>query len=200
MDIEGIINSLPDLTQPFATPDNSDYLKASSVLLILHKIDQQWQLLFTKRADHLSSHAGQISFPGGRFESVDQNLMETALRETEEEIGVSRNHLRVFSQMDEHPTQTGYRIFPYVAFSHNLPELVIDKAEVDEVFSAPLLYLLDGKNQQLATAIYNEKKYSYYKIIWRDKIIWGATARMIVNLSSYFNDDAPLPQPLKHGH
>jgi len=177
MSIEIIRHSLPDLVSPVAIPDSSDPLKAAAVLIILHEIE-----------NHLSSHAGQISFPGGRFETVDQHLLDTAFRETEEEIGLPREHLDVISQLDEHPTLTGYRIFPYIAFATDLPKLVIDKAEVDEIFNVPLPYLVNSDNQQLETALYKNKYYDYYKINWQNKIIWGATARMIVELSGHLQD------------
>lgn len=185
MNIEIIKETLPQLVSPIAVPDSSDPLKASAVLIILHKMEQQWHMLLTKRAEHLSSHAGQISFPGGRFENHDQHLLDTALRETEEEIGLDRAHLQVIGQLEEHPTMTGYRIFPYIAYTSNLPKLTIDKEEVDEILNVPLSYLLDSNNQQLETAFYQQKNYDYYKIVWKNKIIWGATARMIVELSEH---------------
>ena len=188
MEIEDITSALPELINPIAIPDSTDTLKASAVLMVLHQTNQQWNLLLTTRARHLKSHAGQISFPGGRFETDDQHLMETAIRETEEEIGVTRKHLQVFSQLNEQPTLTGYRIFPYIAFATNLPNLTIDAGEVDDAFSVPLHYLLDSRNQQSESAYYNNKNYNYYKIVWQDKMIWGATARMIVDFSKFFKD------------
>lgn len=181
------LNSLlPELESPIATPNDTDNLTASAVMIIIHEIEQQLHLLLTTRARHLSSHAGQISFPGGRFEQADQHLLETAIRETEEEIGLDRNYLQVVGQLDDHATLTGFRIFPYIAFTDTLPELTIDSGEVDEVFSVPLDYLIDKDNQILESASYQDNVFDYYKILWEDKVIWGATARMIVNLSDYF--------------
>ncbi|MCP4411535.1 MAG: CoA pyrophosphatase [Gammaproteobacteria bacterium] len=194
MDLELINNALPDLCKPVATPDFSDALKASAVLILLHQEDSQWQLLFTKRASHLKSHAGQISFPGGRFEQQDTHLMNTAVRETEEEIGLARKYIKVISQLNEHPTLTGFRIFPYIGVINQLPKLSIDTGEVEEIFSVPLLYLIDPQNHQEESAYYQGKSHLFYKIIWEDKFIWGATARMIVELSRHIagtalNDD-----------
>jgi len=187
MNIELITNALPVLENPIATPDHEDSLQASAVLMLLHKVDLEWQILFTKRAPHLKSHAGQISFPGGRYEAEDSHLLETAIRETEEEIGLTRQHFQVISQLNEHSTITGYRIFPYVAVIDKLPELTIDPSEVDEVFSAPLHYLIDNNNQQHESAFYQGSSHMFYKIIWQDRLIWGATARMIVDFSQYLN-------------
>ncbi|PCJ49222.1 MAG: coenzyme A pyrophosphatase [Gammaproteobacteria bacterium] len=184
-----IIKSLPELSKPIAMPDYSDSLKASAVLLILHLVDDEWQLLLTKRADHLKHHAGQISFPGGKYELGDEHLVETAIRETEEEIGINRQLPQVISQLANHSTLTGYRIYPYVALIETLPVLVIDKGEVDNIFSVPLSFLINKANHQLQSVNYNNIDYDVYKIIWQDKTIWGATARMIVNLSDYLNAD-----------
>jgi len=193
MNFNNIIKLLPNLSQPIAKPDSDDDLKASAVLLILHLVDNNWHLLFTKRAEHLKHHAGQISFPGGRYEDSDDDLVDTAVRETEEEIGITRQLPRIISQLENHPTLTGYRIYPFVALIETLPELIIDKGEVDDSFSIPLVFLMNKTNQQLESVTYNNVNYDVYKIVWQDKMIWGATAKMVVNLSNYFNVDE-LPQ------
>ena len=187
MKIDHIIKVLPELDEPVATANSAADLHDSAVLMVLHQQHQQWHLLLTTRAAHLNSHAGQISFPGGRFEESDGHLLETAIRETEEEIGLSRKYLQVFSQLEEQSTLTGYRIIPYIAFTEELPKLTIDSGEVDDAFSVPLEYLIETKNQTLESAFYQGETRHYYKINWQDKIIWGATARMIVNLSKHFN-------------
>ena len=186
MNSETLIKRLPRLIKPIAEPDKNEKLQASAVLLALHFTEAKWQLLLTTRADHLKNHAGQISFPGGRFESHDQHLMATAIRETEEEVGINKKYIKVVSQLDDHNTLTGFRIFPYVAILSELPELIIDKNEVEDVFSVPLEHLIETSNHQIESVDYQGKHYDYYKILWQDKIIWGATARMIVNLSKYF--------------
>jgi 8-oxo-dGTP pyrophosphatase MutT (NUDIX family) len=189
MNFERLTKLLPILKQPCEMHDSNDELKASAVLLILHLVDNNWHLLFTKRAEHLKHHPGQISFPGGRYEDHDDDLIDTAIRETEEEIGILRKVPTIISQLENHPTLTGYRIYPFVALIELLPKLVIDKGEVDDIFSVPLTYLMNKANQQLESVIYNNKDYDVYKIIWRDKVIWGATARMVVNLSNYISVD-----------
>ena len=159
---------------------------ASAVMILVHYNDEQWQIVFTTRARHLNNHAGQISFPGGRYEETDQHLLQTAVRETKEEIGLDDHYIDAISQLKEYTTLTGFRIFPYVAIVENLPSLTIDPSEVDDVFSVPLEYLLDKKNHQIESLYYKDKEYDYYKIHWKDRMIWGATAKMIVDLSHYF--------------
>ena len=193
MNFKHITKLLPKLTQPCETPDSKDHLKASAVLLILHLVDNHWHLLFTKRAEHLKHHAGQISFPGGRYEDHDTDLIDTAIRETEEEIGIIKQIPSVISQLENHPTITGYRIYPFVALIEMLPDLIIDKGEVADIFSVPLVYLMNKANQQLEAVTYNNVNYDVHKIIWQDKVIWGATARMVVNLSNYISADELPP-------
>ncbi len=185
MNLDFITNALPHLTTPIATPDYSNTLQASAVLMLLHKSDAKWHMLFTKRAAHLKSHAGQISFPGGCFEETDAHLLETAFRETEEEIGITRKQIQIISQLDEHATLTGFRILPYVAVIEKLPKLTIATCEVDEVFSVLLHYLIDDNNQLQESAYYQGENHTFYKIFWQDRLIWGATARMIVDFSTY---------------
>jgi 8-oxo-dGTP pyrophosphatase MutT (NUDIX family) len=189
MHFDHITKLLPKLNQPCEVHDSKDHLKASAVLLILHRAENNWHLLFTKRAEHLKHHPGQISFPGGRYEDHDIDLIDTAVRETEEEIGIIRQIPRVISQLENHPTLTGYRIYPFVALIEMLPELIIDKGEVDDTFSVPLAYLMNKANQKLESITYKSVDYDVYKIIWQDKVIWGATARMVVNLSNYISVD-----------
>jgi 8-oxo-dGTP pyrophosphatase MutT (NUDIX family) len=186
MDLNRIKSSLPALILPVAIPPSDDHLMASAVMILVHYKDEQWHIVFTTRARHLNNHAGQISFPGGRFDETDQHLLQTAVRETKEEIGLDDHYIDAISQLKEYTTLTGFRIFPYVAIVENLPSLTIDASEVDDVFSVPLTYLLDKKNHQIESLYYKEKEYDYYKILWKDRVIWGATAKMIVDLSHYF--------------
>lgn len=187
MNSEFIFSQFPELISPIAVPVKDDHLKASAVLIVLHEIEEQWQLLFTKRSKHLTSHAGQISFPGGRYEENDGHLMQTALRETEEEIGINKSFIRVISQLDELTTLTGFRIFPFISIIENLPELTIDHSEVDNVFSVPLEFLFNRKNHQQESLFFQGKNRNFYKIVWQDRVIWGATAQIIINLSNYFD-------------
>ncbi len=182
-------SSLVQLSSPIPSPPLrkwDDDLKASAVLLLLHKTDNEWQIIFTKRASHLNHHAGQVSFPGGRFDVSDEHLLATAIRETYEEIGISANHYKIIGQLKQRPTLTGFRIFPYIALLETLPPMTIAEDEVDEVFSAPLSFVCDSINHHKESIYYQGEDREYYKIQWRDQMIWGATARMLVDLSEYY--------------
>lgn len=181
-----IINQQTDVLIPNYAEDQEQELAASAVLLVVHKIDNQWHILLTQRASHLKHHAGQISFPGGRFDDKDLHLLNTALRETREEVGIDEKHLRVIGHLPHRPTLTGFRIHPFVAMVESLPKLSISVDEVSDVFSAPLDFLCDPHNQLSESIFYQGKQRKYYKIPWQQRMIWGATARMLVDLSPYY--------------
>jgi 8-oxo-dGTP pyrophosphatase MutT (NUDIX family) len=141
-------------------------------------------LLLTRRTEHLSSHAGQICFPGGRVHPGDANLVETALREMEEEIGIARGAVDVAGFLDAYETlNSGYLILPVVGFLAPDYALAINRAEVADVFEAPLSYLLDSANRTLRQVERAGVMREFYAIDYAGHTIWGATAAMIVNLS-----------------
>ena len=168
-------------------------IKPASVLITLVKqADKQWHVILTKRSKHLKNHAGEICFPGGRFENADLNLQQTALRETQEEIGLENVDLKIIGKLPEQITISQYYVTPYVAILENenglnIKELLIDKNEVEEVFTVPLDYLINSKNQKVVKRKIKEMSFSYHSIQYNDYVIWGATARMLVNLSKLLN-------------
>jgi len=141
-------------------------------------------VLFTRRTEHLSSHAGQICFPGGRFHQDDGTLMETALREMEEEIGLSRDAVEIAGFLDCYETlNTGFIILPVVGFLRGDLPLSVNPHEVAEVFEAPLAYILDPRNHAIKSMERGGVMREFYAIDYGGHTIWGATAAMIVNLS-----------------
>lgn len=141
-------------------------------------------MLFTRRTEHLSSHAGQICFPGGRVHASDEDLVDTALREMEEEIGVERSAIAIAGFLDAYETlNTGYLILPVVGFLAPDRKLAINASEVAEVFEAPLSFLLDPGNHARKQVERGGVMREFYAIEYDGHTIWGATAAMIVNLS-----------------
>jgi len=140
-------------------------------------------LLFTQRTAHLSDHAGQVSFPGGRMEETDASAIHTALRETEEEIGLARRHAEVLGTLPDYFTGTGYQVTPVVALVWPPFDLQADPHEVAEIFEVPLAFLMDGANHQRRTVDIPEgTRRTFYAMPYDRFFIWGATAGMLRNL------------------
>ena len=140
-------------------------------------------VLLTQRTAHLRDHGGQISFPGGRVEAGDPSPVHTALRETEEEIGLTRDHVEILGFLPEYHTGTGFRVTPVVALLTPPFELAPDPFEVAEVFEVPLAFLLDPANHQRHSLHYRGALRHFFAMPYGDYFIWGATAGMIRSLS-----------------
>jgi len=140
-------------------------------------------VILTQRPKTMRKHPGQISFPGGRMDPQDDGPVDTALREAEEEIGLPRAQVRVIGTADRYRTITGFEVTPVLAVVPPGLPLAPQPGEVDEMFEAPLHYLLDPRHQQVRTAQWQGHERCYFEIEWEGRRIWGATAAMIVNLA-----------------
>ena len=167
---------------PYQSPDFPEPTP-SAVLVVLHLMAEQWHVLLTKRSENLTSHPGQISFPGGRVESSDDNLMATAKREAAEEVGLCESLIDVFAELTPVTTLTGYSIHPYVAAIEELPELTLQTAEVDSAFHVPLAWLIDSDNISTVERNINGLNIKTFRLDWESHVIWGATAMMIAELA-----------------
>ena len=154
----------------------------AAVLVPLVNRPSGLQVLLTQRTAHLTDHAGQISFPGGRAEEADASLAATALRETEEEVGLPASAVTVLGSLPDYETVTGYRVTPVVGWVEPPFALKPDPFEVADVFEVPLDFMLTPANQQRHFRMLGETRRDYWAIPWRDRYIWGATAAMLVIL------------------
>ena len=177
----------PPAWEPEATDESfllQPRLRSASVLLPLVERPEGLTMLLTLRTAHLTDHPGQISFPGGRAEDYDSSPIDTALRETEEEIGLDRRHVDVIGSLPEYITGTGYRVTPVVGLIAPPFELRPDANEVAEIFEVPLHYLMDGLNHQRLSVDLPQGKgrRQFYAMPYGRFFIWGATAGMLRNL------------------
>ncbi|MDR6115095.1 MULTISPECIES: CoA pyrophosphatase [unclassified Sphingomonas] len=140
-------------------------------------------LVLTQRTEHLRNHAGQIAFPGGRADPGDVDLVATALREAEEEIGLSPHAVTVVGLADRYRTVTGFEVTPVLGVIPPDLTLYPSEAEVANLFEVPLAYVLDPAHHRRVSAPWRGQTRHFYEILWNDRRIWGATAAMIVNLS-----------------
>jgi 8-oxo-dGTP pyrophosphatase MutT (NUDIX family) len=157
-------------------------LTPAAVLFPIVERDNGHTVLLTQRTAHLRDHAGQVSFPGGRVEAEDPSPVHTALRETEEEIGLPREQVEVLGFLPEYRTGTGFRVTPVVALVRPPFSLVLDPFEVAEAFEVPLSFLLDPANHKRHSLHYRGALRHFFAMPYGDYFIWGATAGMIRSL------------------
>ena len=158
--------------------------RPASVLVPLVSRDSGLNVLLTQRTAHLTDHAGQISFPGGRVEESDADAVATALRESEEEIGLPAGVVDVLGRLPEYRTVTGYRVTPVVALIERPFTLQLDTFEVSEAFEVPLAFLMDPANHERRLYRYADIARTFYAMPYqaeRRYFIWGATAAMLRN-------------------
>jgi len=139
-------------------------------------------VIFTRRASHLYDHAGQICFPGGRIEESDGSAVAAALRETEEEIGVSPEFIQLIGTQPGFLTSTRFTMKPVIGYLKTGFTLSPDTTEVAEIFEVPLAFLMDPSHHYLHKANLPEGGHRYYfSMPWGPYFIWGATAALIRN-------------------
>ncbi|HRH72000.1 MAG TPA: CoA pyrophosphatase [Zoogloea sp.] len=162
-------------------------LRPAAVLVPIVLRQPEPTLLLTRRTDHLHHHPGQVSFPGGRVEEHDRSPIDTALRETEEEIRLLRQHVELLGCLPQYRTGTGFDVTPVVGVVTPPFELVPDEFEVAEVFEVPLSFLLDVSNHQRHRIEVRGRMREYYAMPYGPYFIWGATAGMIVSLQRFLD-------------
>jgi len=167
---------------------------AASVLVPLVERDHGLNVLLTRRTDHLTDHAGQVSFPGGRAEAGDVDVVDTALREALEEVGLARDRVQVLGPLNTYSTISSYVVTPIVALVQPPFELTLDTFEVAEAFEVPLQFLMTPSNHHRHAAEFQGVRRQFLSMPWQgvdargqphEYFIWGATAAMLRNLYSF---------------
>ena len=162
--------------------DDQDKLVPAAVLVPLVERKDGLTALLTQRTNHLAHHPGQVSFPGGHVDPGDESPEATALRETEEEIGLHRRHIDVLGRLDQYRVRTGFSVTPVVDLVMPPFDIKPDDFEVAEVFEVPLTFLMDPGNHERHSRDYRGETRYFYAIPYNGYYIWGATAGMLVNL------------------
>lgn len=190
---------LKDLEQRFQSyPYRSlnTNLPQAAVLIPLVKQDTGFNLIFTRRAPHMSTHGGEVAFPGGKKDDSDPSLMWTALRESREEIGLDPQLVRIIGRCGSIVSRFGLEVTPFVGVISQTPELNANTDELDRIFSIPLDYLLDPNNLQ--TDLWQMRHHTYRMPSFRygEYHVWGLTAIMLVEfLNIGFSANIPLDVP-----
>jgi 8-oxo-dGTP pyrophosphatase MutT (NUDIX family) len=167
----------------FKPPGESDYRPGRTAAVLVPILDQaEPELILTLRARDLAHHPGQVSFPGGAVESADVSAVETALRETREEIGIPESSIQAIGFLDRFDTISDYRVLPVVGLVEPGLEWVLDRKEVDEVFTVPFSFISDPSRFRRSEREYRGEHHTIWSLTWGDHVIWGVTAAIIRNL------------------
>lgn len=162
----------------------NEYLLNSAVLVPLIVYHVEVSLLFTLRSNSLDRHSGQVSFPGGIIEKDDNSSIETALRETREEIGVGRENIQVIGKLAPFNTATGYIVNPVVGVIDSLENIRRNEVEVERVFCIPLNWLCVQDHSRMEDFIANDGKTRKVRFfdLYEGELLWGITAKITRDL------------------
>jgi 8-oxo-dGTP pyrophosphatase MutT (NUDIX family) len=164
-------------------PDEASRLRAAGVLVPVVERPEGPTLLLTLRSQLLSKHAGQIAFPGGRVDPGDADVVETALRETREETGIDAAFVTPLGGLEPIESITGFLMFPTVARVREGFSVIANPGEVDAIFEVPFAFVMDATNHVRKSGTFAGVSRDYYSIAYGEYDIWGATARILVDLS-----------------
>jgi len=170
-------------------------LKPAAVLLLIVNHPREPAVLLTQRTTHLSAHAGQIAFPGGSSDPADATPERTALREAEEEVGISPDRVEILGRLPEYRTVTGFAVTPVVGWAEPPLTYRADPHEVADVFEVPLAFLLDIRNHRYESAFIRGRIRHYWAMPYGDRFIWGATAGMLVTFQRLMKVPGGTPPP-----
>ncbi len=167
--------------------DGGTEFKPAAVLIPFTETDEGMEIVLTQRSAELRKHAGQVSFPGGKRDPEDASLIETALRESHEEIALVPDDVTVFGALLSMPTVTGYDVTVYAGEFHWPYELEPNPAEIDTLFKAPLAALADPSIHRLEERMYEGETFPIHYFDYGDQLVWGATGFMLDILLQYLN-------------
>ena len=170
------------LSDGFRFPGRERRATPAAVLVPIVNRPDGLMVLLTMRSAGLPEHAGQISFPGGRVEADDASVVQAALREAKEEVGLLAERVAILGELTAYETVTGYRVTPVVGWVEPPFELTLDPIEVADVFEAPLSFLVDEQNRRRQFRMFGETRVEFWAIPYGERYIWGATAAMILIL------------------
>ncbi|PKP01831.1 MAG: CoA pyrophosphatase [Bacteroidetes bacterium HGW-Bacteroidetes-9] len=172
-----------------------DFARKSGVLILLFPDDKsELNTVFIKRNEYDGVHSGQIAFPGGKYEESDPDIIATALREAEEEVGISSNAVKIIGQLsDLFVPPSNFMISPVVARLDFKPELIADKSEVAEIFTVPLTHFLNKGSYGDYMISYKKELVNVPGYYFKNHLIWGATAMILSELLQVYTESNRIP-------
>ncbi len=185
------------LNPSIATEMAGRHLKDAAVLVPIVTHVGGARVIFTERTPHLRAHSGQVAFPGGKIDAEDDGPIAAALREAEEEIGLSPTHVLPLGCFSPYASNSGYRIVPVIALVRPGASLDPNPDEVARVFEVPLAHLMTGANHRVGTRIWQGHRRYFYEMPYGDHYIWGVTAGIVRQI---FERTYGVEAPLARGH
>jgi 8-oxo-dGTP pyrophosphatase MutT (NUDIX family) len=177
----------PALNRQAIIPSPMKELKFAAVMITIHFTNRNPNVILIKRTKLVKNHAGEISFPGGNFMKVDIDMLETAIRETSEEVGIRIRREQVIGHLNaERTLSSRYIIYPYVTLLDRIPVKTDTNYEVEKIIDAPLIPLLKSRESDIE----HQQEYSIPqlpKFTYKNEIIWGAAARILDQLAKLFS-------------
>lgn len=171
-----------DLNPDVELPKNRK-LRAAGVLVPLFEVDRELRLILTKRSSALKHHPGQIAFPGGKVDEGDADVCAAALREADEEIGLSPDNVEVLGTLPTHETVTAFTVTPVLGRVKATFTPSPEAGEVEEVFSVPFAHVSDPAQFSVQSRRWRGQRRYYYTAPYGPYYIWGATARILRGLA-----------------
>jgi 8-oxo-dGTP pyrophosphatase MutT (NUDIX family) len=180
---ELIADTLGQYHRNVISSDEFPLYKRAAILIALVPRNNELSLLLTVRTDEVETHKGQVSCPGGMRDKSDNDLAQTALRETEEELGIPRENFEILGMSDDQATPTNFIITPVVGYLREYPKMRISRNEVAEVFDVPLSVFLEKRHASTGKREFQGKQYDVWYFNYGKHLIWGATAMILVNFA-----------------
>ena len=179
-----MVSSPPDviqrvLSQRVSRPVDDSTLTPAAVLLLLFPKDGEYCVLLNKRSEQVEHHKGEISFPGGAWDPGDNDFLDTALRETEEEMGIDRADVTIFGELDEVVTRSRFHVKVFVGGIQYPYDFKPSDVEIAEVLEVPISWLLDPANLRVETRWEEGVAGNAYSYAYREHLVFGATAKIL---------------------
>ena len=185
-DIRARLHAQHDTTYDVPPELLSDSTREAAVLVPFVRIDNAWHILYIRRTSYEGDrHSGQVAFAGGKRDDCDETLLATALRETEEEIGIAASDVDVLGHINHHHTISEFQVRPYIGVVPWPYPLNLDEIEVARAFTMPLSWLAETSNYRFEERRHPDSRRPWpvvYYDLYDGEMLWGATARMTLSL------------------